>query len=44
MKRFVWRAAGVALWLQVSAFAGQLALRQAVKARNSPWPTAVDCA
>ncbi|TMB28636.1 MAG: ABC transporter permease [Deltaproteobacteria bacterium] len=41
MKRFVWRAAGVALWLQVSAFAGQLALRHILSSKSLLSPDAL---
>jgi lipoprotein-releasing system permease protein len=41
MKRFVWRAAGVALWLQVSAFAGQLALRHLLSSKSLLSPDAL---
>ena len=41
MKRFVWRAAGVALWLHVSAFAGQLALRHILSSKSLLSPDAL---
>jgi hypothetical protein len=41
MKGFAFRALGVALWLQVSAFAGQLALRHILSAKTLLSPDAV---
>jgi len=41
MKRFVWVAAGVALWLHLSAFAGQLALRHILSAKSQLSPDAL---
>jgi lipoprotein-releasing system permease protein len=41
MRRFVWRAAGVALWLHLSAFAGQLALRYILSSKSLLSPDAL---
>ena len=41
MTRFRWRGAGVALWLFLAAFAGQLALRHLLSARSLLSPDAV---